>query len=357
MSQDAQSNGNQPPWFSGQSGGSHPSIPPGPPVREDQVVQAIRFLQDSRTQSASQQEKESFLRQKGLTDGEIAAAISRSTAPQSSLPFQENAIQRPIYVPPPVVEEPILWSAIKSIFGAVGAIAIGVIGYQYYLESTSKSEEKQDNRDSLVSPWRSSSPDDQVSFERMERLAASVEALKSEQALRHKELILSIRELTSVMKETRGRKPGGTVVMDDIVEQKNKVTTSDPLPKPVVVDVFTEPVDMEAEVASLRDLGIDSTMQFILSSLDKNKKLNKTNPRFAKFAGNKLLRLVGFKEDGEFFTLGEVSSQEAEKIIAEIKRQRGTVTSTESPSPGQQLPPWLVPKPPPPAPEIEELNP
>ena len=359
MSADSSNSGNQPPWFPNQPSMNSVSPPSGPPLREDQIVQAIRFLRDNRTQSASQQEKESFLRQKGLSDAEIAAAISRSSAPAQ----EPTALQRPIYVPPPVVEEPILWSALKSIFGAVGAIAIGVIGYQYYLETTKK-DNKEDNRDSLISPWGTSSPDPQVDRERIDKLAASVESLKSEQALRHKELILSIRELTSVMRETNGRKPGGTVYTGDLetVQKQEDHSAHPATSSSTTEDQPLEAVDIPAEVAKLFELGIDSTMQFILSSPEKNKKLNKTNPRFEKFAGSKLLRFVGYKEDAEFFTLTEAQSDKVEQVIEEIKKQRTNRSEKKVNVPetvpqatsSQPMPPWLVPKS---SPEIEELNP
>ena len=59
--------GANPPWS------SSPSDSSGAPVREDQVSQALRFLSDPRTRSATQQEKEAFLRRKGLSEAEIAA--------------------------------------------------------------------------------------------------------------------------------------------------------------------------------------------------------------------------------------------------------------------------------------------
>ena len=345
MSSDQTNNSNQPPWFQGQSGGSQPSnpIPSSPSIREDQVVQAIRFLRDQRTQTATQQEKEAFLRQKGLTDAEIAAAISRCNPPAQSVGgnYHESSIQRPIYVPPPIVEEPILWSAIKSIFGALGAVAIGVIGYQYYLESTKKHQ--LEDPGSPLSKWKSNA-DESENAQRIDRLATSVEALKSEQALRHKELILSIRELTNVLKNSNVRKPGGTVVEADSIA----VTDSLPLIEPVIEPIL-ESVDILSEVSSLRESGLDTTLQLVLTSLDKNKKLNKTNPRFANFSGNKLLQLAGFKEGEDFWTLEEKNSTAIEEILTEIKRQRNSHVETLSVTDtavGSQpvLPPWLVAK-------------
>jgi hypothetical protein len=346
MSSDWSSNPNQPPWSHTPS---QPPTPTSPPtvIREDQVVQAIRFLRDSRTQSANQQDRESFLRHKGLSDAEIAAAISRSNASPNTFP--ETAIQRPIYVPPPVVEEPIIWSAIKSIFGAVGAVAIGVIGYQYYLESTKKEDDKRSN--DLLSSWQPQS-DHQVSVERFDRLAASVDALKAEQSLRHKELILAIRELTNTLRESpRGRKPGGTIVVDNLSNSTDVVEVSSfPLQRIIDEEIQEEPVDITIEVTKLRETGTDTTLQLVLSSLDKHKKLNKTNPRFEKLKCSKILRLVGFVENEEFWTLENPRQDEAERVLNEIKRQR-QVDNAE-----QQLPPWLVPKQPSTAPEIEEVN-
>jgi hypothetical protein len=349
------SSSNNPPW---QANIVNPST--GPPIREEQVTQAVRFLADSRTKSASQQEKESFLRQKGLTDSEIAAAISRSN-PQTTQGLATSTALRPIYIPPPVIEEPIIWSALKSIFGAFGAMAIGVIGYHLYRDSKPDNEKTEPSSDK----WTSNvTNNESATEERIDKLAASIEAMKVEQALRHKELLVSIRELTSSQTCNTRRKPGGSVVMHDTCESASSLEMgSDQMQQ------SRESINISSEIASAIASGTDTSLQLILSSVDK--KLNKSNPRFKKFQGNKILQYVGFIEDDEFIRVPidkiESARGVASDIIEEMKRQRANkdesvvckidaekhpttrddkdeVAESEEGSHGEHpVPPWLVP--------------
>jgi len=329
---------NSPPW----SGNTQQS-----PIREDQVVQAIRFLTDSRTQSASQHEKESFLRQKGLTDAEIAAAISRTNTQSSQPPV------RPIYVPPPVIEEPIIWSALKSIFGALGAMAIGIIGYHMYVETGSQKDPQSDKSDDL---WKKNSNENTISDtnDRVLKLENSIESMKAEQALRHKELIIAIRELTSVLSSSPEgqRKPGGSIVLP-VLSVENGISKDHHNPESN--GEVTEKINLEYEVEKAIKSGTDVSLQLILSQIDK--KLNKSNPRFAKFSNDLILKFCGFIEDSEYMYVPAESVGKARdlaaSVIAEITRQKQSVTHNVSDPP---IAPWLVPPAKPENPIVEELD-
>ena len=298
--------------------GSSPSG--SPPVREDQVVQAVHFMNDARTRHASQQEKESFLRQKGLTDAEIAASLARSNP----------ATVTSLYIPPPIIEEPILWSAVKSIFSAVGAMAIGVMGYHMYSEG----DRKEQSRDQ---PPSSSSSDALNLYSppvgagvSEEKLNEAIRQLSTAQELRHKELLVSIRQLSSRVESIShgGRKPGGSVVppVEPVVTASAPAVESPVTAVADRVDVTIEDLNLEAEVAEAISNKLDGTINLILCSIDKNKRINKSNARFKKLEGVKLMRFCGYKEGPEFFELQmdqlDTYRANATRVISEIKRQR-----------------------------------
>jgi len=53
-------------------------------IREDQVANAVRFLQNDRTQNATDDAKKDFLRKKGLTEGEINESLHRHSGGSAS---------------------------------------------------------------------------------------------------------------------------------------------------------------------------------------------------------------------------------------------------------------------------------
>lgn len=299
------------------------------PVREEQVTQAVRFLTDSRTRNATQTEKESFLRQKGLTDAEISAAFARSNAPtvtslqRSPLNDPQNP-NRPLYIPPPVIEEPIVWSALKSIFSAVGAMAIGVLGYHVY-QGTRLPHDNDKPQSSNGPSVNSSSSFQPSQYDLQKQLETEIRRITVEQELRHKELLIAIRELSASVegKVKTHRKPGGSVVTDvGVISCENETTVV----HEDVPDISAESIDLEAEVSKAIDDGIDPTIQLVLSNLDKNKKLNKSNLKFKKLEGNRLLSFCGYSETGEFFELRtdqlDAARNHACTVTEEIKRAR-----------------------------------
>ena len=313
---------------------SETTVGPHQGLREDRVLQALRFLADPRTRSASQQEKEQFLRQKGITETEIAAAFSRAnpstiSSLQTSPLNDPTAASRPLFIPPPILQEPVLWSAIKSIFTAVGAIAIGVLGYHMYLEGNRKKD------------YDSTECDDAKLFHSHEknahssclvdedRLTEAIKKLQTEQELRHKELLLSIRELSSAINSSSdsARKPGGSVVLKDDEETAGK---SFPIDARVESD---EPIDIPAEVTGLIEKGLESTIQLIFSNFPPHKKLNKSNAKFKKLEGSLLLKKCGYVENSDFFEYSENqpgSRDSISQILAEIKTQKSNAGKSQN---------------------------
>lgn len=299
------------------------------PLREEQVTQAVRFLTDSRTRTATQTDKESFLRQKGLTDAEISAAFARSNASTvtslrgSPLNDPQNP-SRPLYIPPPVIEEPIVWSALKSIFSAVGAMALGILGYHVY-QGTQLPQEIDKQQISTGPSVGSSSSFQPSQYDLQKQLETEIRRITVEQELRHKELLIAIRELSTSV-EGKGkatRKPGGSVVTDFGVNSSENETT---VVQEDVPDISAESIDLEAEVTRAIDDGIDATIQLVLSNIEKNKKLNKSNLKFKKLDGNSLLSYCGYRETADFFELRtdhlDAARNHACTVTEEIKRAR-----------------------------------
>lgn len=324
-------------------------------LREDLVLQALKFVNDPRTRSATQQEKESFLRQKGLTDTEISSSFSRAnpaivTSLQSSSLNDPHGGTRPLYIPAPVLEEPILWSALKSIFSAVGAMAIGVLGYHLYSEGSLKKEPGPQifehanfkGNESFSQP---------SSFVTEDALTETIKKLQTDQELRHKELIISIRELSQSLRPKQDclRKPGGSVVLpcDEFPPIAN------------MKDFSIESVDIPYEVSKLVGSGLDSTIQLVLSCEPPHKKLNKSNAKFKKLEGSVLLKLCGYNENSDFFEYeGKDTTSQAfiTSVLSEIEHQKSKLVipdiTQDSPhiqqpslacSPDDKVvPPWLV---------------
>jgi len=297
-------------------------------AREDQISQAVRFFADPRTRSASLTEKEDFLRRKGLTEEEIRTAFSRY---QSTQPSFDPMQQQPVYIRPAFMDEPILWSVVKSIFSAVGAMAIGVIGYHMYAKelASAASLSPVENSDK-VSPdgvWKESSKlvCEGKFLEVMEDMAVK-------QELRHKEIMVSIRELSSRLSTVyTERKPGGSVVIPTSVvalpaHVEPSTSSSTPAVPDAKLDIMTDDFDLVAEIKSAIDAGIDTTLLLVLSSLDSSRKLNKTNPRFKKLAGNRILKHVGFKDEAEFLELPKSNFEDcrirAQKVLIDLKAYR-----------------------------------
>ena len=328
-----------------------------PGLREDRILQALKFLNDSRTRSATQQEKEQFLRHKGLTDTEISSSFSRANSAivnslQSSSLNDAQGGTRPLYIPPPIMEEPILWSALKSIFSAVGAMAIGVLGYHIYTEGSQRKEPGPQLFDhaSFKGNESFSQP---PSFVTEDALTETIKKLQTDQELRHKELILSIRELSQSLRPQKegSRKPGSSVVLP-----------GDELPLMACKeDIPVESVDIPCEVSKLIESGLDSTIQLVLSCEPPHKKLNKSNLKFKKLEGSILLKLCGYNENADFFEYdGNNSSSRASitSVLSEIERQKSkpvgpdiTQNSTHIEQPSlacspedKVIPPWLVQK-------------
>ena len=327
-----------PPWSNSPAGS------PGGPLREDQVTQAVRFLTDPRTRASNASERESFLRQKGLTDSEISAAIMRAN-PQTvaslhASPYNQagqSGSAAPLYIPAPIMEEPILWSAVKSIFGAVGAMAIGVIGYHMYVQEGKPSGSSSSSvpREELHASFQSEGNGNMVTEE---RLNSVIKELTAAQELRHKELLFSIRDLSQALTEVKGRrKLGGSVVLPDSEVHVAEAPSTSELP-----------CDVPLEVAKLIEAGLDSVVQLVLSSL--NKKLNKSNQKFKKLEGSALLRFCGYKETESFFTLEEVRQSNVDSVLSEIQNQRQRTKSSdpvtiEAPQESPPSRPWITAEP------------
>lgn len=316
-------------WQSRESG----NFPPGV-MREDQITQAMRFLADPRTQTASHEQKQDFLRNKGLSDAEVDAAFSRYQA--STQTNKPQPINQPIYVRPAFMDEPILWSAIKSIFSAVGAMAIGVLGYHAFLSNDQLEKESTISTPLNTEAGLTSANGRTVSEE---RLLEAMSELSVKQELRHKELLLSIRELSNSLTSTSiARKPGGAIVLPatsrieangdkgvprDWKRVEEQETSHDSAQEKALDH---EPLNIEAEVQSAIEQGVDGTLLLILSSPENNRKLNKSNPRFKKLEGNRLVAYAGYADTGEFLELlanrDDQLKINSQTIIEEIRRAR-----------------------------------
>jgi hypothetical protein len=306
-------------------------------LREDQIIQAVKFLTDSRTQSASTGDKESFLRHKGLTEPEIAAAMQRAAA----VPF----LPRVASASSMNMEEPILWAAIKSIFSALGAMAIGVIGYQAYQDATRVTttgvtpahlDVSGDDRNSAL-----------IGSEAEERIMEVIRQMKADQALRHTEILQRLREVSELVRESKGsnRKAGVSVVLDhnvSTVEEKVESAT----PSTEAVNTRSESFVIADLVAKAIAAGQDSTLILVLSSIDKNKRLNKLNQRFAKLAGSALLKYCGYNETDEFFEMGKDPDAyvRATEVVDELRKQRSALDSSKPAIDvdAKPLPPWML---------------
>ncbi len=321
-------------------------------VREDQINQAIKFLTDQRTQNASAADKDAFLRHKGLTDAEISAAMQRVATPLLSMPFPVPQHMN--------MEEPILWAAIKSIFSAVGAMAIGVIGYHAYLDSSSQLNVpdtaitgKDDN--GVVA-------NNTIDSGAEERILEVIRQMKAEQALRHFELLQRIRELTDTVNrsglEKSLRKPGGSIVLDSTIPDPGAITEVEAQGAAPVSDSTNANFDVQSHVENAIADGIDTTLLLVLSNLDKNRKLNKQNTRFSRLAGSLILDYCGFVEGSQFFELSDSANAfcntRAIEIVQEIKKQKAAKESKQSdipltkpdepavPKSDAVLPPWIA---------------
>ena len=254
------------------------------------------------------------------------------------------------------MDEPILWSAVKSIFSAVGAIAIGVLGYHVYREGTIPGTTSQPQTPSSSDPLASFRADSGISEERFKE---AIDQLAARQELRHKELLVSIRELSQTLKDPRSRKPGGSVLIDEPTE----LEASDPVQsveqEGAIAHSVEERIDVPTEVHSAVEAGLDATLLLILSSMDTNKRLNKSNQRFKKLEGSALLPHCGYKDQGDFFELGADHEfrVRGREVLDEIKKQRkqerpttavknGVDISVPTEDVGIPSAPWLIPKPP-----------
>jgi hypothetical protein len=287
--------------------------------RDDRIEQALRFLSDPRTQTAPQKEKEDFLRRKGLNDDEIRAAFSRydSVSRKDVPPFQ------PVYVRPAFMDEPILWSAIKSIFSALGAVALGVVGHQAYLGG----HEVKDEQNTIASEGQDTSQEFLVSEDRLQEILREFTA---KQELRHKEILLTLRDLTNRIENvSRGRKPGGSIVVSQANETQSSESAEavhdDANSSSPLMQTMT-PEEISFALSESVKNGSDTSLLLILQSIDSNRKLNKSNPRFKKLGDSPLLRFVGFEDRGDFFELTmdnlDTARTKARELVSELKKTR-----------------------------------
>lgn len=148
-------------------------------IREDQVANAVRFLQNDKTQQATDEQKKEFLKKKGLTDGEINEALHRysggtsqsstSGAPLPAAPPQPMSVAPapaatmahaqpydqvvyPNYAAQPYMPPPIYYpqrennngSWWKLLFGTAVAAGLGFLANNYYrLQEQQKELERQ----------------------------------------------------------------------------------------------------------------------------------------------------------------------------------------------------------------------
>lgn len=303
-------------------------------IREDQVNQAVRFLSDPRVQSSNWtiEGKEAFLRQKGLTDSEIAASLSRSISQKADI----KNFQVPSF--PHANSEPVLWSVVKSIFSAIGAVAIGVVGYHMYLDSKTgvdgKKDEKTKNSNEEITNYFSNN-----NSENINSLIESINTLKSINELRYKEIMSNIRDISySINSNASARKPGGSVVLTPVS------------PEPVLDK--QEEVDTEELIEGVRSEGSMSQIGLVLLNLvnsnfsDINKKINISSNRFKNIfnnetKANKLLTFCGFQREGVFLVFNQSTENVANSklILSRINATSNApaIESRSTPSP------WLVP--------------
>ena len=157
--------------------------------------------------------------------------------------------------------------------------------------------------------------------------------------------------MTSALKETSVRKPGGSIFLPDsnaIAKEESFVAQDAVAGK----DQFDESMNVSQEVSRALMDGLDGTLLLILSSIENNKRLNKSNQRFKKLEGNKLLAYCGYDDKGDFFELGADAHfrLRAREVLDEIKLKRrkevpnetsNVVEAQTGSTPGL---PWLVGK-------------
>jgi Pex14 N-terminal domain/PUB domain len=260
------------------------------PAREQEVVQALRFLQDPRVLNAPRQQKESFLVSKGLTQHEISQALARADA---ALPFLSA----------PVGPPESLWSMIGTTAAFVAAMGAGAFFYQLWLDHNAQS--------------RQVTRDDKELLEQMQELKRAVRDLSAASEYRSKEQLKVVKELVGSQStlQTTDRKPASSIMMTS-----PDTTASVLSEEPKIEDVSEE--ELIRELKTSQSL---PTVQMLLQNLvaypgdDKYRKINLASDRFKIKIGSgpglELLKAVGFMHAGDLLTFPRESG-----LISEVER-------------------------------------
>jgi len=255
-------------------------------VREQEVVQALRFLNDPRVISSPRQEKETFLVSKGLTQPEIAQALARADA---ALPF----------LSPPLPPTEGLWSAVATTAAFLAAMGAGAFLYQLWLN----------NRE----PVKQLDPSSELS-----EVKSAIEELSVKSEIRGNEQTKLLKELVAnqVLPVSAERKPASSIFISTPA-----TTTSSP----------AEVVSIEELARELRLTASLPTVQMILQNLvsypddDKYRKVNLANDRFkskiSSGPGFELLKQAGFVLTGEILTFSKTSDMAGvEQVLLSLEQ-------------------------------------
>ena len=240
-------------------------------VREPEVMQALRFLQDPRVLNAPRQQKESFLVSKGLSSAEISQALARADAAQ------------PFLSPPPTTT---VWSMVATAGAFIAAMGAGAFLYRMW-----KDQEP-------------AKPQAEVK-EELEELKSMLRDMSASQEVRSKDQFKLLKEIATKHVDTPvTRKPASSIVID--------------------APACTARSEDEL-IAELQQSAVFPTVQMILQNLiaypgdDKYRKVNLANNRFkdkiASGIGLEVLKIAGFSKDGEMLCYPSSDLSDAERIL------------------------------------------
>lgn len=248
-------------------------------VREPEVLQALRFLQDPRVLNAPRQQKESFLVSKGLSSAEVSQALARADA---ALPFLS---------PPPSTS---VWSMVATAGAFVAAMGAGAFLYQLW-----KDQEPPAPQTDLK--------------EAIEELRASLRDMSVSQEVRSKDQLKLLKEIVAQQQPTEIlRKPASSIILD--------------------VPACYERAEDDL-IAELRESAVLPTVLMILQNLiaypteDKYRKVNLSNARFkekiANGVGFDVLRVAGFVKVGDSLNYTNSDLSDAERVLHALESVAG----------------------------------
>ena len=247
-----------------------------PTIRDFEVSQAVRFLQDKRVRDAPISQKQTFLKTKGLTDSEVSNAIARADAAAAfTLPDQSGS----------------LTAGIGILGGLISICASAAYLYKLWKDYQNNQSETFCEEKVVKQPENENNKSSEV-VNLLRQVIVNQERI-------HKEQSTLLKGLTVIVSELSNRKKiaGSICVADALIEKE-----SEPLP----------PVSQEM-IADVLDSSCLPTLLMVLNNLvqypdeERYRKISLTNARFKKQLGEgcgfEILKCVGFQVNKDFMIL------------------------------------------------------